>query len=370
MAKLLLVINHMDWFWSHRLPLAEGARDAGFDVGVACAQAGTDPDLAKHRFHGYELPAGNILQVLRHTRRTIKQAEPDIVHAITLKYAFIAGLASIGLKTARVHTIAGLGYLFSGDGIKPKVLRAIVCPFLKLALRNSKLIFQNPDDMKLLLDRGLAKPEQCHLIRGSGVDVAQFSPVPQAERDELSVMMPTRLVHEKGVAVFVEAARVLKSRGVNARFQLAGGISTTNPNAITQSEMDSMVADGAVEWLGKVSDMPALLAKASLVAYPSHYREGVPKVLLEAAAMGKAIVTTDHPGCREAVRDGYNGLLVPIKDPVALADAIVTLLEDPERRETMGKNSRELAVNEFSATLIVEQTLAVYTVDKSSVVGS
>jgi len=366
MAKLLLVINHMDWFWSHRLPLAEGARDAGFDVGVACAQAGTDPDLAKHSFRGYELPSGNIIKVLLQTRKTIQQVSPDIVHAITLKYAFIAGLASIGLKaTRRVHTIAGLGYLFSGDGIKPKVLRALVCPFLKLALRDSQLIFQNPDDMKLMLDRGLAKQEQCHLIRGSGVDVAQFSPVPQTEGDELSVVMPTRLVHEKGVAVFVEAARVLKSRGVHARFQLAGGISTTNPNAITQSEMNSMVSDGAVEWLGRVSDMPALLAKTSLIAYPSHYREGVPKVLLEAAAMGKAIVTTDHPGCREAVRDGYNGLLVPIKDPTALADAIEKLLADSALREEMGKRSREMAVNEFSASLVTRETLAVYTVSNA-----
>jgi glycosyltransferase involved in cell wall biosynthesis len=174
------------------------------------------------------------------------------------------------------------------------------------------------------------------------------------------VLLPTRLIREKGVIVFIEAARILKARGVNAKFQIAGGMEGHNPNKISKEEMETLTADGATEWLGRVTDMPALYASAALIAYPSYYREGVPKVLLESAAMGKAIITTDHPGCREAVADNDNGLLVPVKDAQATADAIETLLKDPVRRKEMGARSRERAEKEFDVRLIVDQTLKVY----------
>lgn len=359
--ELLYVINHIDWFWSHRLPLAKGAQDAGWDVSVAVPDAEKDPKLGANGFTGLDLPVG-LLKTIIALHYLLKERKPALVHAITIKYAFITGLAARlhpDIKT--VYTIAGLGYLFSGEGLKPKLLRLLISPFLRLALRrkNTQLIFQNPDDMQIMLDRGLASAEQSHLIRGSGVDTAEFTPQPQVVSDRPIVVMPTRLVHNKGVAVFVEAARILKKRGVDAVFQVAGG-TTDNPLAITKDQMEAMVADGAAEWLGRVSDMPALLASCSLVAYPSYYREGIPKVLLESAAMGKAIVTTDHAGCREAVRHNYNGLLVPIKDPQALADAIHSCLDDPEKCAAMGANSRQRALDEFDVRHIVKQTIAVY----------
>jgi glycosyltransferase involved in cell wall biosynthesis len=360
--KLLYVINHIDWFWSHRLPLAKAAQESGYDVHIAVPHASADPELKAHNFNGHDLPQG-VFAAIRKLRKIIVQEQPDIIHAITIKHAFITGLATLGLKTPRIiHTIAGLGYLFSGEGLKPRLLRLIIGPFLRLALRrkNTRLIFQNPDDMSILISRNLADPHQSHLIRGSGVDVNQFKPQQQTTTDTPIVLMPTRLVHDKGVSIFVQAARILKARSINAKFQIAGGISQNNPLAITQTEMEAMIADGAVEWLGKVSDMPHVLNAATLIAYPSHYREGIPKVLLEAAACGKPIVTTDHAGCCEAVTHGENGLLVPVKDPQALAAAIETLLHDPETCKKMGQKSRQRAENEFNVNLIVAQTLKVY----------
>lgn len=361
--KLLYVINHIDWFWSHRLPLAKAAQSAGWDVHIAVPDAAADQQLAAHGFTGHNLPVG-VASAIKMLRHIIAQEKPDLVHAITIKHAFITGLATLGLKVPRiVHTIAGLGYLFSGEGLKPKLLRFAIVPFLRLALRrkNTNLIFQNPDDMQIMIMRGLASQQHSHLIRGSGVDISQFAPRNVPVSSTPIVLMPTRLVHDKGVGVFVQAARILKSRNINAKFQIAGGVSPNNPLAITQAEMEDIVRDGAVEWLGRVNDMPDLLAKATLIAYPSHYREGIPKVLLEAAACGKPIITTDHAGCREAVLHGENGLLVPVKNPQALADAIETLLHDPQRCIEMGEKSRKIAEIEFNVDKIVAQTLAVYT---------
>ncbi len=369
-GKLLYIINHMDWFWSHRLPLALGAQEEGWDVSVAATNALNDKALSTQGFKGLELPPSDqgfapftALKITLAIAALLKKEHPTLMHAVTLKYAFLAGLAARPFgKTKVVHTIAGLGYLFSGEGFKPKMLRFFIGPFLKLALKGAhmRLIFQNPDDMDLLLSRDFARKEQCYLIRGSGVDTTQFSPQGESKNAAPVVVMPTRLVHDKGVAVFVEAARILKAKGVKARFQIAGGVTANNPLAISKNEMEKMVADGAAKWLGKVSDMPGLLAEATLIAYPSYYREGIPKVLLEACAMGKAIVTTDHPGCREAVAHGKNGLLIPPKDALTLANAIETLLNDPAKRKAMGEYSRTRALEEFDAKLIVDQTLRIY----------
>jgi glycosyltransferase involved in cell wall biosynthesis len=281
------------------------------------------------------------------------------VHAITLKYAFLTGFALLfHPHIKRVFTIAGLGYFFSGEGIKPKLLRLLISPALKFVLKGALIIVQNPDDRDLLIKRHFIK--SAHLIRGSGVDTTQYLPRPDKEQSPPIVLMPTRLVRDKGVIVFSEAARLLKSRGVNARFQIAGGMEGANPNTITKAEMDALIADGAVEWLGRVNEMPALYATASLIAYPSWYREGVPKVLLEAASSGKAIVTTDHPGCREVVTEGVNGYLVPVKNAQALGSAIEKILKDKALRQSMGAAGRQKALAEFDVNLVVAETLKVY----------
>lgn len=365
--KLLFVINHIDWFWSHRLPLAKGAQMEGCDVHVAVTGATDDPNLKPQHFTGHELPSSNgglsLLKIIWAIHRIIKVEKPDIVHAITLKYAFLAGLAARFHKDVKVvHTLAGLGYLFSGEGLKPQILRALIGPFLKLALKHKRaqLIFQNPDDMALMIRRGFACAERCTLIRGSGVDLKEFPLTELPEDAEPIVLMPTRLVHEKGIAVFIEAANILRAREAKARFQIAGGISTSNPRAISKEEMEGLITGTNVEWLGKVSDMPSLYKTAVMICYPSYYGEGVPKVLLEAASIGRPIITTDHAGCREAVNDGESGVLVPVKNAEATADAIQTLLEDRARMVNMGKESHTLAARDYDVESVVERTLKVY----------
>lgn len=361
--KLFLVINHIDWFWSHRLPLAKGAQKQGWGVSVAVTGAKDDPNFAPQHFTGYELPAGGAAKIIWAIHKILKRARPNIIHAITLKYAFLAGLAArFDRRVQVVHTLAGLGYLFSGQGAKPQILRALIGPFLKLALKHKRahLIFQNPDDMALMIRRGFATAERSTLIRGSGVDLDEF-PLTSLPNDERPIiLMPTRLVHEKGVAVFIEAAKILKARGLDARFQIAGGLSPNNPSAISESEMRAMLSGSDVEWLGKITDMPRLYQSARLICYPSYYGEGVPKVLLEAAATGRAIVTTDHPGCREAVQHGVSGMLVPVKDALSCADAVQSLLEDPERLEAMSRASHDLAARDFAVDSVVERTLKIY----------
>ena len=295
-------------------------------------------------------------------RKVIQLVNPDIVHVVTLKFSFMAGLASLFLRGRKVYTLAGLGYLFRSDEAKSTWLRFALSPFLKFVFLKpyAKLIFQNVDDLDLFVEKGYGKRESCILIRGSGVYLDRFDPnVRQDKGAAPVVLMPTRLVHEKGVTVFVEAARILKKRGVNAHFKIAGG-ETNNPKAISKVEMLDMVKDGATEWLGRVDDLPDRLAGATLIVYPSYYGEGIPRVLLEACAAGRAIVTTDHPGCREAVAHDKNGLLVPVKDAIATADAMERILGDATLRKGMEIQSRKRAEDQFDIHLVAEQTVGVY----------
>jgi glycosyltransferase involved in cell wall biosynthesis len=239
-------------------------------------------------------------------------------------------------------------------------LRFVIKPFLKHALNGAAIVAQNPDDIKTLCNEGLITDQAVRLIRGSGVDVTQFSPINGAEAHPPIVLMPTRLIREKGVSIFAEAARILKARGVDVRCVIAGALDHNNPHAITEKEINALTADGSLVWAGKMDDMPRALNEASLVAYPSWYGEGIPKVLLEAAACGKAIITTDHTGCREVVEHGVNGYLVPVRDAVALAESIEVLLSNPELRYGMGRKSRMRAEQEFNVTIIVRQTLDFY----------
>ncbi|MCD8496943.1 MAG: glycosyltransferase [Alphaproteobacteria bacterium] len=214
--------------------------------------------------------------------------------------------------------------------------------------------------MDLMIKRGFTDETHAHLIRGSGVDITEFKTAPLPQDKKPLVLMATRLLHDKGVAVFIEAARIMTEHGIKARFQIAGGEVTSNPLAISKEQMEAMVEGKPVEWLGKVDDMPALLAECAVFVYPSYYREGIPKVLLEAAASGKPIVTTDHPGCREAVEDGVNGFLVPVRNALKTAEATQKILEDGKLQKAMSKASRNRAEEEFNVAKIVTETLDVY----------
>jgi glycosyltransferase involved in cell wall biosynthesis len=365
--RLLYIFDHTDW--KSRLPLAAAAQEQGWDVTVGIV--GHPPETrALENFKTVIIPCGEgkftllaMLQTITAMRKTICEVKADVVHTVTLKYAFLVGLA--GLFQRRYHvvyTLAGLGFLFRCDRFKARLIRTLLCPFLKMVLRSPKahIIFQNPDDEALMIKGGYINPAHSHLVISSGVDLEKFTAEPPPAKDAPLVLMPTRLVREKGIHVFVEAARLLKLRGINARFEIAGGETKHNPRAISRKEMQDITSDGSAHWLGRVDNMPSLLAKADIIVYPSYYGEGVPRVLLEAAAAGRPIITTDHPGCREAVDDGRNGFLIPIKDVNATATAIEMLLNDPDKRLKMGTESRKKAEDEFDVKRIVFQTLEVY----------
>lgn len=367
-GKLLYIFDHVDW--KTRMPVARGAQAQGWDVSIGIVG---DPPEDQSALDGFDViflprpkdkfgPAATLETILA-IRKTIKDVSPDLVHTVTLKYSFLVGYARLGLRGFRImYTMAGLGFLFRSEGTKSKFVGFMMSPFLRFVLRHkaAEIIFQNQDDRDLLIDRSFVRAYQTHLVLGSGVDTDKFKPAPFEQSDEPLILMPTRLVREKGVSVFIKAARMLHQQGVKARFQIAGGITKHNPRAISEEKMRGMLHESRVEWLGHVSDMPALLKKAYCVAYPSNYGEGVPRVMLEACASAKPIVTTDHPGCRETVEDGVNGFLVPTKNAKAVAEALKKIIEDPALCESMGKASRKRAEDKFAISHIVDQTVALY----------
>ncbi len=364
--KLLFFVTEDWYFCSHRLPLAIAAREAGYEVALITRvdkhagpieQAGIRLIPIQLNRHGANplRDLGLIWRLLRIYRRE----QPDVLHQVAMKPVLYGSLAArlAGLPKV-VNALAGLGFLFSSSSPKARLLRPLARAALRLLLggRGRHLIVQNPDDQALLSQVARLRPEQVHLVRGSGVDLEQFQPR-EAPSGPVTVMLPSRLLWDKGVAEFVLAAKMLKHSG--ARFVLVGKPDSGNPEAVAESSIHNWVEQGLVEHWGHSSDMPATLAKAHIVCLPS-YREGLPKVLIEAAACALPIVTTDVPGCREVVRDGDNGLLVAVKSGEALAEALEKLISDPHLRQSMGRAGRKRAETEFSIGKVVEETLAVY----------
>jgi glycosyltransferase involved in cell wall biosynthesis len=367
-ARIVIVVNQARFFLSHRLPIALAARDAGHDVWVA-----TPPDETAHRIEGHGLrycplrvdrkgtnPLAEAATVARLVQ-LYREARPDLVHHVTIKPVIYGTIAArITGVPAVVNAVAGLGHVFNAHDARSRALRELVSAGLRTSLAhpNALTIFQNPDDRAVFLGRHILAEDRTVLIRGSGVDLATFVPAPVPPGPPV-VVLASRMIWSKGIGEFVEAARRLKASH-GARFALVGDPDPGNPLGVPREQLEAWQREGVVEWWGHRDDMPAVLASATVVALPSYYGEGVPKVLLEAAAAGRPIVTTDEPGCREAVDDGDNGLLVPARDVAALARAIGALLSDPDRCRAMGARGRQRARDEFSVEGVVERTLALY----------
>lgn len=368
--KFLLVVNDMAWFWSHRLPLAKDILREGADLHLATDGAAANAEIKALGITGHDLPEHtgsfnplNQLMLAWKIFETLQKTKPDIVHAITLRHAFFTGLASRILKTPHaVFTLAGLGPLFLSDNPRIKAVRTIIVPLFKIAFGGEGrfIIFQNPDDAKALVRAGAIEESRMTVIRGSGVDPVQFAYTPEPVHESPVILFSSRLLKAKGIGEFVHAARILKSKGIRARFQVAGDIYEKNHDSVTREELDVWKNEGIIEWLGQRSDMPALMAAANVVTLPSYYGEGVPKVLLEAASIGRAIVTTDMPGCRETVEDGETGILIEPKNAWELTDALEKLLADPALRAAMGRKARARIESDFTIEKVNAHTLAVY----------
>ncbi|TFG92628.1 MAG: glycosyltransferase family 1 protein [Syntrophobacterales bacterium] len=366
--RILFLVN-VDWFFlSHRLEIARAVRDRGAEVWVGAASTGCEEQMKREGFHFVPIPftrsGRNLFEEMNTVGsivRLLKSAKPDLIHNVTIKPVLYGSIAArIVHATATVNAISGMGYLFITPGWIGRVARIPIGLLYRIALGGSRcrVIFQNPDDIEFFVSNGLVDRENVSLIRGSGVDVEKF--VPSPERPGIPVvMLASRMLKDKGVGELLEAARHLKEWNVPCRIVLVGDPDPGNPASVSRKELESWQEEGCIEYWGQKEGMERVLPLASVVVLPS-YREGIPKVLLEAASVGRPIVATDVPGCREAVREGWNGYLVPPRDPRGLAGAIRVLVENPELRARMGANGREMAKEEFRVEKVVASTITVY----------
>jgi glycosyltransferase involved in cell wall biosynthesis len=292
--------------------------------------------------------------------RLYQREKPDLVHHFTIKCVLYGSFAAklAGVRGV-INSVTGLGYVFAEGNVLRSMLKALVIQLYRIALRNTAIIFQNTADRDVFLNYRLITPDQAVVIHGSGVDMDRFAPQGVGESTPPLIVFPGRVLWDKGVGEFVEAARQLRSQGVSARFVIVGGPDDGNPSSLTDTQVREWEKEGIVEWWGWREDMQNVFAQASIVCLPTYY-EGLPKVLIEAASCACPIVATDIPGCRQVVKHGVNGLLVPIKDPGAVARVLIELLSSVEQRRAMGRQGRDLVMNNFSEEHVVFATLQVY----------
>lgn len=369
--KILLVANTGWYLYNFRLPLLKALRARGAKVVLVSPWDQYVEKLQAEGFWWIDLdlvrkstnPFLEIYTIFRLVLIYLVE-KPDIVHHFTIKCVLYGTFAAkfSGVKNV-VNAITGLGYIFINQSLKAKVIRLLTKPLYYFALnaRRCKVIFQNLDDLSLLVREGLASPEKSILIRSSGVDSQKFKlSLSELSVAEATVLLASRIVGDKGVYEYVEAAKWLRAQGHQTKFKLAGALYPGNPTAITQEEIELWESQGIVKWLGHVDNIEEVIAEADVVVLPSHGGEGVPKILLEAAAMGKPLVATDVPGCRDVVDSGVNGYLVPPKEFKLLANAIDNLLGDGKLRQRMGRVGREKVLKSFNVIDVVNKTIDVY----------
>lgn len=371
MSPRLLTVVTEDWYFRlHWLTLARTAAEKGWDVTVATrinkpehaeaiAAAGLRlVPLALDRSSLNPLREWAAVGALTELYRREK---PDLIHHVALKPVLYGSLAA---KRAGVphwlNGLPGLGYVYASDEPKARLLRPLIGGMFRLLLndRRSRVLLQNHDDARFFAN-GIVAPERVHCVRGVGVDIARYAPVPEPAGPPLAVLA-ARMLWEKGVAELVEAARLLRERNMSLRIALVGGPDPGNPRSVPEEVLRGWQAEGVVEWWGQRDDMPEVWRQASIAVLPTTYREGLPTVLLEAAASGRPLIATDMPGCREVVRPGDTGLLVPPGDARALAEALATLAGDTALRARMGAAARRAAETEFAIPVVTTQVLDLY----------
>lgn len=376
--RIAYVVNHAAFFVSHRLPLAVGARQAGFDICLLTGKAGSEvmerPALLQLQATGFVHkraaftssginPFVELLGLLQ-LAWFVVWYRPDVVHCASPKGVLYGGIAArlCGVRGV-VLAISGMGYAYTGGNERSRLrslVRRIYSAFVRFAFHhpNVRVIVQNLDDYHMVIDKGLTDASSVTLIPGSGVDLSMFEGCVATIKSKI-VLLPARMLKDKGVQEFVDAARQIKDAAPDWRFVLAGAAGYDNPSSIDPAQLQAWQAEGYVEWLGHVNDMTPLFRESAIVCLPS-YREGMPKALLEAAAAGCAVVTTDVTGCREAIHPGVTGDLVPVRNSGALADAILSLIKDEIRRQEYGTEGRARANALFSVDSVVSQTIKIY----------
>ncbi|TAH37294.1 MAG: glycosyltransferase family 1 protein [Planctomycetota bacterium] len=364
--RLLYLVTEDLYFWSHRLPLARAARDAGYEVLVATAPGDLRARIESEGFRYFPLQLRRgprnpwqHLAAVRELTRLYRYERPDIVHHVSMLPVLAGSIAARRAGITRVvNTVTGLGHVFLAQGAAAALRRALVQRAYRHALAHTRVVFQNRDDLELFTQRRLVRPGQCVIIPGSGVDTDRFVPTPEPEGDPM-ILYTGRMLWTKGLRELAAAARILKRRGLRFQVVLAGRRDEANPACLSEHEIRAWEGEGLLQWAGHVDDIAPLLRASAIVCLPS-YREGLPLSLLEGAASARPLVATDVPGCRDVVRDGVNGGLVPACAPDSLAAALRVLLEDRDLRRTMGKAGRRLVLQRFALQHVIPATLALY----------
>jgi len=365
--KILLFAN-TDWYlYNFRLPLATMLGERGAELTLLSPPGEYAGRLSANGFRWLPFPMSQggtnpfiEFNTLLRLSALYRAEKPDLVHHFTPKCVLYGSLSArfSGIQSV-VNSVTGLGYLFAGHGWRGRLVRRVASASYRFAINGTQVIFQNSEDLRTFVASGIVPKESAHLVRSSGVELGRFTVLPEPDGTPV-VMLAARMLWEKGVGEFVEAARMARKANWAIRFVLVGDTYPGNPSAVPAEQLARWHAEGVAEWWGWQDNMPSILAQANIVCLPTYYREGVPRVLVEAAACGRTLIASDIPGCREVVSHGENGLLVPARNPAALAEAIHTLAADAGLRHTMGANGRKMAEEQFSAERVNRSTLMVY----------
>lgn len=368
MNKLFIVVNEDRFFLSHRLPVAKAAKEKGYEVTIIAKDTGSLQEIKNLGFDVMDMPInptgmnpleeGKTFNFLFHL---YNKENPDIVHHVGLKNILWGSMAAKMAKVKGVvNAFSGLGGLFNGDKISTTAAGILKLLRFSNSKKRVKAIFQNQDDYNIILKHKAIQPQQAFFTNGSGIDLNDYSYSPPKKDDKVQVIFTGRMVQEKGVYDLIEAANILKHEYKDkTRFTLCGRL-TPNKTGVNEDYL-KMNCDGEyINWLGERNDIKSLLIKSHIMVFPSYYREGIPKSLIEASAIGRPIITCDSVGCREVVKDGMNGFLITPKSPKELAEALKILIDNPHLREKMGKLAREKAEKDFSIEKVVETHLEIY----------
>jgi glycosyltransferase involved in cell wall biosynthesis len=364
--RLLYVVSEDWYFLAHRLPMARAARDAGYEVHVATRVVDGASAIKAEGFKLHPIPfrRGRValfsaLNTVCTLRRLHHDITPTIAHHVALQVIILGSLASLGRLTPVVNAFTGFGFIFTSETMKAWLLRPVIVRLLRLVCMRKKAVslVENPDDRDALLSLGITS-DHISIIPGSGVDIGRFQPMVEPAGTP-TVAFVGRLLADKGIRALVAAVRLLNSRAHTVNLVIAGDMDPANPTTIRGSELEDWARDPNIRWAGHVKDIVEIWAQAHIAVLPSR-REGLPMALVEAAACGRPMIATDVPGCREVVRPGETGLLVPFNDPTSLADAIRELADAPSLRQRYGAAASRLAVEKFSAKAIGDQTVQLY----------
>ena len=376
MNKKKIIINLTeDWFFvSHFLGRAVDARKSGYDVYISCNETDKRKIIEKNKIKFFPLaldrrgvnPLYEFIIFLKYCYLFYK-IKPDIIHNVGHKPIIYGSFAAklLNIKSV-INAPIGMGFVFSSNSIKAKLLKPILLFLFRLTLnthhgkdKENRVVFENSDDMNFFIRKKFVKKSDVKLIRGAGVKIDNNLKIKKKIKKNITVALVARMLKDKGIFEFVEAAKILKKKNIKSRFLLVGDIDPKNPTSIKSDILKTWHKDQIIEWLGWIKNINKILFETDILCLPS-YREGMPKSLLEGASLGLPLVTTNTVGCREIVIDGLNGYLVPIKNSEKLAYAIEKLIIDEDLRFRMGKESFKMALSKFSAKIINSQTISLY----------